>query len=423
MFGVFNKQWACSDDFSRWLAHERLKSSLHIIIQSPFLVDHLEKKRCTLIMAFMRVVMVSKALVVGAYQRKAEELARLGAELTVLAPPAWGDRRGLQVTELHHTQGYQFKVIPVRLNGNFHLHFYPTLARELSRLAPHIVHMDEEPYNLATWLGLRAAQRVGAGGTFFTWQNLHRRYPLPFRWLEQQNYRRAIIAIAGNQDASAVLRRKGYSGEIAIIPQFGVDPEIFYPPSPAAPSSTLRIGYAGGLLPEKGVDLLLRACAHLHGDWQLQVVGEGSERQRLQQLATERQIASQVKLGTRLNSAQMPDFYRTLDVFVLPSRTLPNWKEQFGRVLIEAMASGVAVVGSDSGEIPHVLGNAGLIFKEDDEAALSAHLQHLLENPTERIRLGQAGRQRIQEYYTMARIAQQTMAVYQKLLEKRNGQW
>ncbi|MCX6049367.1 MAG: glycosyltransferase family 4 protein [Chloroflexi bacterium] len=369
----------------------------------------------------MRVVLVSKALVVGAYQRKAEELARLGVDLTVLAPPAWGDRRGTQRVERRYTQGYQFEVIPIRFNGNFHLHFYPTLARELARIAPQIVHMDEEPYNLATWLGLRAAQHVGAIGTFFTWQNLHRRYPPPFRWLEQANYRYAPVAMAGNQDAATVLRQKGYRGELAIIPQFGVDPEIFCPPAPVVPSPTLRIGYAGGLLPEKGVDLLLRAVAGLRGAWHLHMVGEGSERAQCQQLIEQLGINAQVTLGERLSSAQMPVYYQNLDLLVLPSRTLPTWKEQFGRVLIEAMSSEVVVVGSDSGEIPNVIGAAGLIFHEEDHVALGQHLQYLLDNPAERARLGQAGRQRVLDCYTMASVAQQTVAVYQRLLKTKEN--
>lgn len=370
-------------------------------------------------MQLMRVAMVSKALVVGAYQRKAEEIARLGVDLTVFVPPAWQDRRGRQVVEWQHTQGYHLTVLPVRFNGNFHLHFYPTLAHELAKLTPQIVHMDEEPYNVSTWLGLRAAQHVDACPTFFAWQNIYRRYPPPFRWLEQANYQRTPIAIAGNQAAGTVLRRKGYQGEIAVIPQFGVDPEIFCPsPFSRSRAGKLRIGYAGGLLPEKGVDLLLRACAGLRGDWQVQVAGEGGERTRLHQLAIQLQIAERVHWGNRLTSTQMPDFYRTLDVLVLPSRTLPNWKEQFGRVLIEAMACGVTVIGSDSGEIPNVIGAAGLIFPEENEAALRQQLQTLLDEPAERRRWGEAGRQRVLACYTMASVAQQTVAVYQKLLKR-----
>src|SRR4029453_5360863 len=113
---------------------------------------------------------------------------------------------------------------PLRFNGNFHWHYYPTLGRELARLRPDIVHLDEEPYNLATWLGLRAARHVGAVGTFFTWQNLLRSYPPPFCWFEQANYRLTPVAIAGNQEAGTVLRRKGFAGRIDVIPQFGVDP-------------------------------------------------------------------------------------------------------------------------------------------------------------------------------------------------------
>ncbi len=113
----------------------------------------------------------------------------------------------------------------------------------------------------------------------------------------------------------------------------------------------------------------------------------------------------------------MPDFYRRLDVLALPSRTTPTWKEQFGRVLIEAMACGVPVVGSDSGEIPHVIGDAGLIFAEDDVAALRTHLQRLADDAVQRLHLGEMGRERVLARYTMARIAQETVAVYEQVAE------
>ena len=118
------------------------------------------------------------------------------------------------------------------------------------------------------------------------------------------------------------------------------------------------IGYAGGLLPEKGVDVLVRASAGLEQEWRLRFAGGGQE-DALRELARELGVADRVEFVGRLPSTQMPDFYRRLDVLALPSRTTPTWKEQFGRVLIEAMACGVPVVGSDSGEIPHVIGDAG----------------------------------------------------------------
>lgn len=368
------------------------------------------------IMAPMRVVMVSKALVVGAFQRKAEELARLGIDLTVLVPPAWRDSRGVQRAAPVFTQGYTYRTIPCALGGNFHLHFYPTLARELAALRPDVLHMDEEPYNLATWQALRAAGRLRIPALFFTWQNLNRRYPPPFSNWEQANYRRARVAIAGSAEAAEVLRRKGYAGELAVIPQFGVDPALF---SPAAERSTAgapsQIGYAGGLVPEKGIDLLLQACAGQAGAWRLTVAGEGGERPVLERLASDLGIADRVVWAGPVPSTEMPSFYRRLDVLVLPSRTRPNWKEQFGRVLVEAMACEVAVVGSTCGEIPQVIGDAGRIFPEGDALALRAILQELADHPESRLHLGAAGRRRVLERFTMAQIARQTLAVYREI--------
>ncbi len=359
--------------------------------------------------------MVSKALVVGAYQRKAEEIARLGIDLTVLIPPGWGDRRGQAAATRRHTDGYTLKIIPIRFGDNFHLHHYPTLAAEIARIQPDVVHMDEEPYNLATWQGLRLARRHGAAGTFFTWQNINRAYPPPFRWFERQCYALAPIALAGSKEAGDVLRSKGYGSQIAVIPQFGVDTTLFAPAGTLRAGTPFVLGYAGGLLPEKGVDLLLAAAAGLEGDWQLRIAGEGAARADLEAQANALGIDDQVRFLGRIDSSEMAGFLRDLDVLVLPSRTTPAWKEQFGRVLIEAMACGVPVVGSDSGEIPIVIGEAGLVFGEDDASALLEQLQKLLDSPTLRQELGQRGRQRACTEYAMSRIAAATVKVYETL--------
>jgi glycosyltransferase involved in cell wall biosynthesis len=363
----------------------------------------------------MRVVMVSKALVVGAYQRKAEEIARHGVELTVLTPPSWRDARGAQQAERLHTQGYELATVPVRRNGHFHTHFYPTLARELRQRAPHVLHMDEEPYNFATWHGLCSAGALGIRSTFFTWQNIHKRYPPPFAWFERDVLHRAPVAIAGNAEAEGVLRAKGYRGDVALIPQFGVDPEIFRPAAHTDAPRPFTIGYAGGLLPEKGIDLLLQACAHLPGDWRLRLAGEGSAQAELVALAQTLGIADRVAFEGRMSSGAMSTFYHGLDVFVLPSRTTPRWKEQFGRVLIEAMACGVPVVGSHSGEIPHVIGDAGLVFPEGDAAALNQHLTWLAADAAHRAALAEQGRARVLAHFTMAQIARRTVEVYEAL--------
>lgn len=366
--------------------------------------------------------MISKACVAATYQVKLAEIARCpDVELHVVVPPYWREGRSRLWLERAHVRGYQMHVAPLALNGQFHLHFYPTLGRLMRQIAPDIVHIDEEPYNLATWQAMRLARRAGAQALFFTWQNLLRRYAWPFSALERYNYAQTAYAIAGNAEAEQVLRAKGYRGPVEVLPQFGVDPEIYRPAEGPATNDVLTIGYVGRLVPEKGVDLLLRAAAGLGGEWRLRIIGDGPERAALQGLAAELGLGERVEWVARVPFAQVPAEMARLDVLALPSRTRPNWKEQFGRVLVEAMSCEVPVIGSDSGEIPHVLGETGLVFPEGDAAALGRCLELVRDEPNRRGRWGRPGRQRVLERYTQAHVAQRTCAIYGRMREARQG--
>jgi glycosyltransferase involved in cell wall biosynthesis len=376
----------------------------------------------------LRVLMVSKACIVGAYQKKLEEIAKLpDVELTVVVPPYWRDERGVTRLEREHTQGYELVVERMALNGYFHLHFYPGLAKHFQGIKPHIVHIDEEPYNVATWQAMRLAKKHGAKALFFTWQNIHRRYPPPFSLIESYNLRNADYAIAGNSEAVRVLKAKGYRGPSRVVPQFGVDPDTFKVQSSKLALSLVEvfkvsnwkftIGYAGGrLVEEKGIHILLRAVAGLRGEWHLRILGSGPQRDRLEKLAAELGLAERVRFEDLIPSTQMPGYYNQLDALVLPSLTRPNWKEQFGRVLIEAMACGVPVVGSDSGEIPNVIGDVGLVFPEGDVQALRARLSRLMADPALCEELAHRGRERVLAHYTQAQVAAKTHQVYQELM-------
>ncbi len=368
-----------------------------------------------------RVVMLSKACLVGSYQKKLEELARFpDIELTVIVPPSWRDERGVTHLERAHTDGYRLIVAPIALNGRFHLHFYPTLGKLLCQTRPDIVHIDEEPYNLATFQAMWLARRGGARTLFFTWQNLLRRYPPPFRWWEQYNLGRADYALAGNREAIGVLRTKGYRGAVKVIPQFGVDPAIFTMNAVENSRSEFHIGYLGRLVKEKGVDLLLHAAAKIKSEraWHVDILGSGPERADLEKLSAELGLAGRVTFHSYVSSTEVVKFYHQLDAVVLPSRTRPNWKEQFGRVIIEGMACGVPVIGAMSGEIPNVIGDAGLLFLEDDADALTEGLTELMSDAELWQRLRQAGRKRVLAHYTQERVAAETCEVYREMLAK-----
>lgn len=367
----------------------------------------------------MRVLMLSKACIVGQYQSKLEALAQQpGLDLTVVVPPFWRDERGTVELERLHTSGYKLLVAPIRFNGRYHLHYYPTINEILIRARADIVHIDEEPYNLATFHAARTASRVSPASRliFFTWQNLLRRYPPPFNLMEQYSYRSADAAIAGSEQARTVLRSKGFKRPIRVIPQFGV--AAAYTPLVRADKSAgpLIVGFAGRLVEEKGTALLLRALAPIQKDWELRILGDGPLRQSLTSMADSLGIRARVRFDPSIPSREMPAYFNSLDLFVLPSLSRPNWKEQFGRVLTEAMASGIPVIGSDSGEIPNVIGEAGLIFHEGSVQDLTKALTALMDNPSLRAELGLKGRARALELFSQEQVVKKTVALYTELM-------
>ncbi|MDQ4075344.1 MAG: glycosyltransferase family 4 protein [Chloroflexota bacterium] len=368
----------------------------------------------------MKILYLSKALVVGAYQTKMEALAaEPDVELVAAVPPSWKDERGETTLERAHTEGYELRVVPIALNGWFHTHFYPTVGRLLDEVRPDLFHIDEEAYNFATFHAGWQARRRGIPFLFFTWQNLLREYPPPFRWMEQWVFRHAAHAIAGSNEAREVLECKGYSGPVTVIPQFGVDLRLFkMRPLDTSQRGPLLFGYAGRLVEEKGLHILLEALGRLETEqlWRCEVCGSGPARTSLEAQAEKLGIADRVSFHPPLPSTQMPAFYQQIDIFVLPSLTRPNWKEQFGRVIIEAMASGNVVVGSDSGEIPYVIGNAGLVVPEGDPVALHEALHRLLIDADLRHTLAHAGRDRASTRFTQRAIARRTVQVYKSVI-------
>jgi glycosyltransferase involved in cell wall biosynthesis len=366
----------------------------------------------------MKVVILSKALIAGAYQRKLEEIARLGVELTALVPPSWREPRvGEQRLERRFTAGYQLEALPIALNGRHHVHFYPGLGAALRRLRPDVFHIDEESFNLATFLAMRAGVALGARCCFYNWANIDRAYPPPFSLFERYSYRHAAHALAGNQEAATIIRRHGYTGPVSVIPQFGVDPEMFAPPaSPeAAAARRFTVGYLGRLVPEKGLLDLVEAVAGLPAVC-LRLVGDGVLRPAIERRAAELGLGPRLELRPAVGSTAVPATLAELDALALPSRTTASWKEQFGRVLIEAMSCGVPVVGSSSGEIPNVIGDAGLVFPEGDVPALRERLARLAESPDLRAALARRGRARALAEFTQAAIARRHVDVYAAML-------
>jgi glycosyltransferase involved in cell wall biosynthesis len=368
----------------------------------------------------MRVLMISKTFVASTSQRKLEELAKFNdIELTLMTPAYWqSDDGSKQILEPLYTNGYGMIVTPIVFNGHFHIYYYPKLKQIMREVQPEILHIDEEPYNFATFQAMRLAQQKRIPALFVAWQNIYRNYPPPFCQIEQYNYRHAKLALAGNLDVAEVLKQKGFNGPIRILP-LSVDPNIYLriEPRPLRTSDApFTIGYVGRLVESKGLTLLVEALSVLPDCCRVVFIGHGPMKGELEELAKGLNVVNRVILKEAIPPQDVPLEMQKMDVFVLPSLTRPNWMEQFGRVLIEAMACETPVIGSSSGEIPRVIDNAGLIFPEGNVQELSRCIRKLLDDPELYAQLATKGRQRVLDHYTQERIAQQIYEAYQEMM-------
>jgi glycosyltransferase involved in cell wall biosynthesis len=362
--------------------------------------------------------MISKALVVGAYHTKLEEIIRLGVNLDVVIPESWGRQKAERI----QGHGYTLHILPVVLSGKNHFHYYPSLSALIKKIKPDIIHVDEESFSIVTYLVMRQARALGIPTIFFNWQNIFKNNPWPFSAMERYSMKYAAAGIAGNREAKEVLLKKGCTIPIYVIPQFGVDSTLFSKQVQSDLRKTIVgetdafvIGFSGRFVEEKGIRDLISACSRLSSQVHLVLIGGGPLRNDLLRQASSLGMGKRFHIIDSVKSVEMPKYLNILDCLVLPSLTRKNWKEQFGRVLIEAMACEVPVIGSSSGEIPNVIAHAGHIFPEGNIPALQKILQELMLNRTLCVELGKEGRRWVLENYTQKKIAEDTVNIYRNI--------
>ena len=284
---------------------------------------------------------------------------------------------------------------------------------------PHLIDLNHEPYSLpcAELLLLRNIYAPNTPVIMQTAQNIPKRFPPPFSWWEQRAFRQVDAACVCSDTVRETLQAKGFKKPVALIP-FGVDLARFKQRAVETNSSQpLTIGFVGRMLPGKGLPLLGQALQLLaRENWRALFVGDGPERASVMRQLAKYGLESRVTMTGAVDYEIVPDYLQQIDVLVVPSQTTPKLREQFGRVIVEAMASGVCVVGSDSGAIPEVIGPAGLIFPEGQPEALAECLQKLLKAPQLRQQLAQAGRRRVEKNYTWEKVAEKTYSFYQQVL-------
>jgi glycosyltransferase involved in cell wall biosynthesis len=315
---------------------------------------------------------------------------------------------------------YKTLFVGVRFGWHPVIYLIPRLRKIIGEFKPDLIYCEQEPICLVS---LQVAILSGSIPIiYFSWENIDRkdiRYRLfwPARTI---CLRRSISMAVGSSDVACVIRKHGYRKPIYITPHLGVSEKLFFPKEAATLRRTITqrsflVGYVGRFVEQKDVSTLIKALSALNHDieWHLVLVGGGPKKTEYETLIRNLGIIDRVTFQSPVPHDAIPQLLNCFDVLVLPSKTTPTWKEQFGHVLIEAMACGVLVIGSSSGEIPNVIGNAGLVFREEDVEDLNAKLTMLFQNVQLRDALREKGLRRVKELYTDSRIASNMIALYE----------
>ncbi len=300
---------------------------------------------------------------------------------------------------------------------------YRNLRALVDTVRPDLVHVLNEPWSLVALQATHAgAPHVVVQGIENLWDQGGALEVRARHRLTRHNLRRSSGFVSWNREGVAWSRRWGLPPDRPTLVLCAEPPRLerFRHPERRRTEGRGRwgledefvIGYVGRLVAEKGIDWLLESwtAADLPDRARLVFVGQGPMEAEIRSAATG---DDRIRLLGPVPLDQIPTVMASLDVLVLPSLTTKGWSEQYGRVITEAMASGLPVIASDSGAIPEVVGDAGILVPERSTPELAAALARLQGDPTERERLRRAGSARAELEFSPSEGADRLVAFWE----------
>ena len=392
----------------------------------------------------MKILTVSHTYIVDLNCEKLRSLTQIDptVEVTAVVPKRWnpGGVQSKKIETQPREEG-RFNLVPISnfsQNNQGLLSFSAEIISLLRSFKPDIIQVEQGAKSLgyAELITLNRLLGLKAKNIFFTWWNLPYEVNFPVSLLENYNLRHTDGLVVGNQDGADVLREHGYHGPTCVMPQLGVDETLFRPEQQPALAKTqgiqseeFVIGFVGRFVEEKGLLTLFNALEQLQKaetdrPWKLLLLGRGPLENRLKEQAEAIGIGDRTIWINSVPHADVPKYINLMDALILPSETTysfktlsaAGWKEQFGHVIIEAMACEVPVIGSDSGEIPHVIKDNGLVFPEGDAASLAEKIATLINHPEKQRSLAKKGYDHALKNYTNTALATQLLNFYKTLL-------
>ena len=359
-------------------------------------------------------------------QQRAQRLGELvGVRLSVLVPDRWNEYGQWRSAKSPVNPSYNFHIGRVRWPwmgpAQWYLHHYPRLRRILREIKPDIIDLWEEPWGLvsahACWLRNRLLPSAKIVSE--TEANINRTHPFPFTSFRNYTMRNTRYFVARQNEGVDVLRARGYTGPVEVVGN-AVDDAIFRPMDRTACRKALGVGgfvagYVGRLVEEKGLMDIVDAVGRCPSDVSFIFVGSGPFQAALESRVADLALSGRVRFIPPRPMHELPSILNAIDVLLLVSRTTATWKEQFGRVIIEAHSCGTPVIGSDSGAIPEVIDQGGIVVEERHPVAIASALQRLAEEPSLGREMGAKGRSQVQSRYTWKQVAERMGNIYAKM--------
>ena len=349
-----------------------------------------------------------------AQRARERELHACGVRLTLAVPSGWTGEVGDSTIS-----GEDFEIVelPVKRSGDVNRHAYEReeLSRLIRRVRPTLLDVHEEPFSVVSHQCVRAAP-LDLPMTMYTAQNVDKRFPPPFSRYEGSAHRRVAALYPCSRQAASVSRGKGFGGLIEVIP-LGYDESTFVPGSQSAGDSEIVLGFLGRLVPEKGVIDAVQILERLNDRRlvRLVIVGAGPEAPRALEVADALGLADRVEILPWQSGPELASTYRRCHVVVVPSQSTLTWVEQFGRVIVEAQASGAVVAAYASGSIAEVARGTALLADVGEVDRLAERIWDLLESPSEFAAARAAGLELARER-TWKRVATRQIDLYESVV-------
>ncbi|MCW2530270.1 MAG: hypothetical protein JWM76_5130 [Pseudonocardiales bacterium] len=314
----------------------------------------------------------------GSHRERDRALVRLGVDLSLLVPDRWPGAETLT------DDSFEIISSAVLRPGDVNRHRYVDVADFTNKVAvwrPDVIDLHEEPFSTVTHQLLQSLtlQYPVVG---YTAQNLDKRFPPPFAQRERHALSRFDGMYPCTSQAASVVVGKGFSGALSILPL--APAEAFSAGDQRLDGREVRLLVAGRMLPRKGILDAVRVLGAVRSagyQASLDLVGEGPELLEARRLAEALGVADGLNSMPWLSADALAERYRRAHVVLAPSMATRTWVEQFGRMVVEAQASGAVVVAYDSGSLPEVVGAHGVIVPAGDIASMSAAVVSLLGSP------------------------------------------